>query len=114
MLPKNEAGAQAPAAPAYHVRYMDGAPGPFSPSGPESARSYLRRFRMYCEIQGIINNVQECARRLGVFLRDSAQVWLDNKQFANFADLEAQFFTRLRGFAFQAGPFGGAGQKETG
>ena len=70
---------------------MDGAPGPFSSSGPDSARSYLHRFGMYCEIQEIINNVQECARCLGVFLRDSAQVWLDNKQFANFADLETQF-----------------------
>ena len=84
-------GGQAPAAPVYQVRYMDGAPGPFSPSGAESARSYLRRFKRYCEIQNILNNVQECVRRLGIFLRDSAQVWLDNRQFANFADLEAQF-----------------------
>ena len=87
-------GAQAPAAPAapvYQVRWMDGAPGPFSPSGAESARSYIRRFKMYCQIQNILNDVQECARRLGIFLRDSAQVWLDNRQFANFADLEAQF-----------------------
>ena len=91
---QNGDGAQAPAAPAapvYQVRWMDGAPGPFSPSGAESARSYLRRFKMYCQIQNILNDVQECARRLGIFLRDSAQVWLDNKQFANFADLEAQF-----------------------
>ena len=88
---QNGAAGQGQAAQRYQVRYMDGAPGPFSPSGPESARSFFRRFRIYCDIQEIINNVQECARRLGIFLRDSAQVWLDNKEFANFADLEAQF-----------------------
>ena len=73
------------------VRYMDAAPGSFSPGSLESARSFMRRFRTYCNIQGIEGDIRECIVRLSLFLRDSAQFWLDDKNFLNLADLEAQF-----------------------